>query len=103
MIAHLLKTGVKTVFKKISHKQIGGQIVKAHNVCVFLCSLIVLAHVTGIVSVDTMVLKHLFFVNSTWIYHLIDPYCVTTRRLTIPYSEINLTKREEIEHGFGQV
>ena len=48
--------------------QVGGQIVKAHNVCVFLSSLILLAHVPGIVSVDTIVLKHLFFVNSTRLF-----------------------------------
>ena len=64
MIAHLLQTRLKTVFKKFGHKPVGGQIVKAHNVCVFLCSIIVLAHETGIVSVDTMLLEHLFFVIS---------------------------------------
>ena len=54
----------QTVSKKIGHRPSGGQIVKSHKKAFLYCSLAKLFQAMGIVSVDQMILLHLFVANS---------------------------------------
>ena len=64
----LLSPSVKNVLKKIGHKPSGGQIVKSQKISVFIMLSSWIRQAMGIVSVDQMVLRHLFFANSIFTF-----------------------------------
>ena len=62
-VTRLLQSGVEMVLKKIGHEQSRGQIEKSQEISVLIMLSCWISSAIGIISVDQIVPRHLFYAN----------------------------------------